>query len=170
MRENNKRDDLSSFTPLHFCCKHPGNPITCSLAASLFRNGANVNAYYSRDDQDGRQAGSPIFYAVKQGFSDMVWKLIFAGADLNIEVFVDGFPHTIWEMCNSDDVATQKALFHFWEPDTHIRHPKKVRDAIVCVMLIARRQNWGFDAPIFRHLLSFIAYDWLDYPKKLSEW
>ena len=61
----------------------------------------------------------------------MVWKLVFAGADLDCEIFVDGFPHSVWELCPAEDSETKKALFHFWEPSTHIRHPKKVRDAIV---------------------------------------
>jgi hypothetical protein len=73
----------------------------------------------------------PLLHLPSHRFSDMVWTLVFAGADLDCEIFVEGYPHSVWELCPTGDPETKKALLHFWEPSTHFRHPKEVREAIV---------------------------------------
>ena len=39
---------------------------------------------------------------------------------------------------------------------------------ICSVMLVAKRRGWALDVPLLHHILSFVAFGWLDSQQKIS--
>ncbi len=74
----------------------------------------------------------------------MVRLLVCAGADLNVPYYdSEGERKTVWDLCSANGNDSMKlALKHTWTPGTHKKYPRTVRDAIYCVLLIAKRQRW----------------------------
>jgi len=113
---------------------------------------------------------SVLHYRILQKDIDMVWMLALAGVPLDIKFKELEKPaKTVWEMCG-DNQELHRALLHFWSPQDHRRHPKCVRNAVVSMLLIAKKQQWPLDNEIKFKIFQFIAYGWPDYTSKSTNY
>lgn len=162
----------SQLTPLHVVCQLPWSPEMQQIVGLLIKNGADVNMM-GNYIEDGSPLSTtitnvhnkpvyltPLHIAIKSGNTELIKILISAGANRSISLVRGMIDTDVWELCGDNRILVE-ALKYSWSTDFHKYFPKRVRNAIFCVMLIAKRQRWGFDPPIMHHLFSFVVFNWL---------
>eukprot|EP00026_Physarum_polycephalum_P008705 Phypoly_transcript_08802.p1 GENE.Phypoly_transcript_08802~~Phypoly_transcript_08802.p1 ORF type:complete len:355 (+),score=48.37 Phypoly_transcript_08802:216-1280(+) len=129
---------------------------TCDIGENLY----HTIKGWKGDDSQKWEFMSSLHYAIINRYIDTVWILALAGVPTNIPYKEKKQKEqTVWELCG-DDMSMRSALMHIWSPQDHFRHPQCVRNAIVSVLLIAKRQHWGFDSEVMCQIFQYIAYGW----------
>eukprot|EP00026_Physarum_polycephalum_P012834 Phypoly_transcript_13172.p1 GENE.Phypoly_transcript_13172~~Phypoly_transcript_13172.p1 ORF type:complete len:207 (+),score=21.57 Phypoly_transcript_13172:425-1045(+) len=135
----------------------------------LIKQGANIDkamelniAQNLKDAlQDGNEVASKwdclsaFHYAIINRYTDMVWILALEGTNTNIPYKEKGQEEkSVWELCEND-ASMREALQLYWSPKNHFRFPKSVRNVIVSVLLIAKRQRWPLDTELMYKIFQY---------------
>lgn len=99
---------------------------------------------------------TPLRFSLEELEIDLVWLYMLSGAAK------EDFTNQRYQIKADDEqfLTIQAALENHWTPMSHKWYPKEVKEAIFCLLLVAKRLNWPFDGSILKHIIYFVPFGW----------